>query len=277
MLEYPNIDPVAFSIGPLVVHWYGIMYLIGFAAAWFLAQRHNRRINAGFSRDNIADLIFYCAIGVILGGRLGYIFFYNFSAFMEDPLMILRIWQGGMSFHGGFIGVAIAALVYARRISRKFFEVADFVAPLSAIGLGAGRLGNFINGELWGRVTDVPWGMVFPFERAGVLPRHPSQLYQFFLEGVMLFLIVWIYSRKPRPTMAVSGLFLVTYGVFRFVVEFFREPDDHLLFVAFDWMTRGQQLCIPMIALGVFLMWYAYKKAGKDGANNPGATVSEAN
>ena len=277
MLEYPNIDPVAFSIGPLVVHWYGIMYLIGFAAAWFLAQRHNRRINAGFSRDNIADLIFYCAIGVILGGRLGYIFFYNFSAFMEDPLMILRIWQGGMSFHGGFIGVAIAALVYARRIGRKFFEVADFVAPLSAIGLGAGRLGNFINGELWGRVTDVPWGMVFPFERAGVLPRHPSQLYQFFLEGVMLFLIVWIYSRKPRPTMAVSGLFLVTYGVFRFVVEFFREPDDHLLFVAFDWMTRGQQLCIPMIALGVFLMWYAYKKAGKDGANNPGATVSEAN
>ncbi len=276
MLQYPNIDPVAFSIGPLVVHWYGIMYLIGFAAAWFLAQRHNRRIDAGFTRDDIADLIFYCAIGVILGGRLGYIFFYNFSSFLEDPLMILRIWQGGMSFHGGFIGVALAALVYARRTGRKFFDVADFVAPLSAIGLGAGRLGNFINGELWGRVTDVPWGMVFPFERAGVLPRHPSQLYQFFLEGVMLFLIVWIYSRKPRPTMAVSGLFLVTYGVFRFIVEFFREPDEHLLFVAFDWMTRGQQLCIPMIALGLFLMWYAYKKAGNNGAKESSAAVSEA-
>ncbi len=277
MLEYPNINPVAFEIGPLVVHWYGIMYLIGFAAAWFLAQIHNRRIDAGFTRDDIADLIFYCAIGVIVGGRIGYFLFYSTETLYQDPLRVIMIWKGGgMSFHGGFIGVAVAAWVYAWRTGRKFFDVADFVAPLTAIGLGAGRLGNFINGELWGRVTEAPWGMVFPFERAGTLPRHPSQLYQFFLEGVMLFLIIWIYSRKRRPTMAVSGLFLVTYGVFRFIVEFFREPDDHLLFVAFDWMTRGQQLCIPMILLGLILMWLAYRNAGKDGAKQTSTATSGA-
>lgn len=263
MLEYPNIDPVAVSIGPLVIHWYGLMYLIGFVAAWFLLKRHTQRLNAAWSKDDLADLIFFAAIGVILGGRLGYIFFYNFDAFMETPTMIFKIWQGGMSFHGGFIGVMVAVWLFGRKTNRKFFEVADLVAPITAIGLGAGRMGNFINGELWGRVTDVPWGMVFPFERAGLLPRHPSQLYQFFLEGIVLFLILWIYSRKPRPAMAVSGLFLLVYGVSRFVVEFFREPDDHLLFVAFNWMTRGQQLSIPMIVLGAGLMWLAYQRAGK--------------
>ncbi len=263
MLEYPNIDPVAFSIGPLVVHWYGIMYLIGFAAAWFLLKSHTQRLNANWSKDDLADLIFYAAIGVILGGRIGYIFFYNFTAFAENPTMLFKIWQGGMSFHGGFIGVLVAVWIFARRTGRKFFEVGDLVAPVTAVGLGAGRLGNFINGELWGRVTEVPWGMVFPFERAGVLPRHPSQLYQFFLEGVLLFLILWIYSRKPRPTMAVSGMFLLFYGVFRFFVEFFREPDDHLLFVAFNWMTRGQQLCIPMILVGAALIWLGYRNQNK--------------
>lgn len=263
MLEYPNIDPVAFSIGPLVVHWYGIMYLIGFAAAWFLLKRHTQRLNANWSKDDLADLIFYAAIGVILGGRIGYIFFYNFTAFAENPTMLFKIWQGGMSFHGGFIGVLVAVWIFARRTGRKFFEVGDLVAPVTAVGLGAGRLGNFINGELWGRVTEVPWGMVFPFERAGVLPRHPSQLYQFLLEGVLLFLILWIYSRKPRPTMAVSGMFLLFYGVFRFFVEFFREPDDHLLFVAFNWMTRGQQLCIPMILVGAALIWLGYRNQNK--------------
>lgn len=263
MLEYPDINPVAISIGPIVVHWYGIMYLIGFVAAWFLLKRHTTRLNADWSKDDLADLIFYAALGVILGGRLGYIFFYNFDAFMQTPTMILKIWQGGMSFHGGFIGVIVAVWIFAKKTGRKFFEVGDLVAPVTAIGLGAGRLGNFINGELWGRVTDVPWGMVFPFERAGPIARHPSQLYQFFLEGVVLFLVLWIYSRKPRPAMAVSGLFLLVYGVSRFIVEFFREPDDHLLFVAFDWMTRGQQLSIPMIVLGAALMWLAYSREKK--------------
>lgn len=260
MLEYPYINPVAFSLGPVTVHWYGLMYLVGFAAAWFLLKVHTRRLNAAWDKDDLADLIFFAAIGVILGGRVGSILFYNFSGFLEDPLMIVRIWEGGMSFHGGFIGVILAIWAFARKTGRVFFEVADLVAPVTAVGLGAGRLGNFINGELWGRVTDVPWGMVFPFERAGVLPRHPSQLYQFALEGLLLFLILWVYSRKPRPIMAVSGMFLLFYGVFRFFVEFFRQPDDHLLFVAFNWMTRGQQLSIPMIALGAFLIWFAYRR-----------------
>ena len=260
MIAYPNIDPVAISLGPVKVHWYGLMYLIGFATAWWLLKVHTRRLNVTWSKDDLADLVFYAAIGVILGGRLGSIFFYNFGAFLEDPLMIVRIWEGGMSFHGGFIGVAIAVIVFARKTGRKIFEVGDLVAPVTAIGLGAGRIGNFINGELWGRVTDVPWGMVFPFEAAGPLPRHPSQLYQFVLEGIVLFTILWIYARKPRPMMAVSGMFLVLYGVQRFIVEFFRQPDDHLLFVAFGWMTRGQQLCIPMVLIGLVLIWLAYKR-----------------
>jgi len=263
-MQYPDINPVAISLGPFSIHWYAITYLVGFAAAWFLANRHTKRRNLGFSKEDIADLVFYCALGVILGGRIGSVLFYNFSGFLADPLMLLRIWEGGMSFHGGFIGVIVAAWVFARNRGRKFFDVADFVAPVTAIGLGLGRIGNFINGELWGRVTDVPWGMVFPFESAGTMPRHPSQLYQFFLEGVVLFTVIWIYSRKPRPTMAVSGMFLLCYGVFRFFVEFFREPDGHLGFVAFDWMTRGQQLSVPMILLGAFLIWLAYRRGGTD-------------
>lgn len=255
MLEYPNINPVAISIGPISIHWYGIMYLIGFAAAWFLAKWHIKRLNLPYSKDDLADLVFYCAIGVIVGGRLGSIVFYNFSAFLENPMMLLL---GGMSFHGGLIGVITAIGIYAWRRDRKYFEVAELVAPVVAIGLGAGRLGNFINGELWGRVTEVPWGMVFP--GGGDLPRHPSQLYQFFLEGVVLFLVVWIFARKLRPLMSVSGVFLVTYGALRFFVEFFRQPDSHIGFVAFNWMTRGQMLSIPMILLGVFLLWYGYKR-----------------
>lgn len=260
MIAYPNIDPVAISLGPVQVHWYGLTYLFGFVAAWWLLKVHTRRLNAAWTKDDLADLLFYCAIGVILGGRMGYILFYNTSAFLQDPLMLFRIWQGGMSFHGGFIGVCLAIIIFARKTGRKIFEVGDLVAPVTTIGLGAGRLGNFINGELWGRVTDVPWGMVFPFEAAGPLPRHPSQLYQFALEGVLLFIVLWIYSRKPRPMMAVTGMFLLLYGCFRFFVEFFRQPDEHLLFVAFGWMTRGQQLCIPMVVLGAVLIWLAYRR-----------------
>ena len=260
MIAYPNIDPVAISLGPIKVHWYGLTYLFGFVAAWWLFNRHTRRLNANWSKDDIADLVFFAAIGVILGGRLGSILFYNTEAFLADPLMLLRIWEGGMSFHGGCIGVAIAIIIFARKTGRRMFEVGDIVAPVTAIGLGAGRIGNFINGELWGRVTDVPWGMVFPFTAAGPLPRHPSQLYQFALEGVVLFTVLWIYSRKPRPMMAVTGMFLLLYGVQRFIVEFFRQPDEHLSFVALGWMTRGQQLCIPMVVIGIGLIWLAYRR-----------------
>ncbi|QKT02974.1 prolipoprotein diacylglyceryl transferase [Ectothiorhodospiraceae bacterium 2226] len=259
MLTYPDIDPVAFSIGPLAVHWYGLMYLFGFAAAWWLGRRRARAPHWGIGAQQVDDLVFYNVLGVILGGRLGYILFYNFGEWMADPLMLLRVWEGGMSFHGGLLGVLIATWWYAHRNGYAFFQLTDFIAPLVPIGLGLGRLGNFINGELWGRVTDLPWGMVFP--GAGPLPRHPSQLYQFALEGVALFVILWLYSARPRPTMAVSGLFLIGYGVFRFLVEFAREPDAHLGYLAFGWLTMGQVLSLPMILVGVGLFWLAHKRA----------------
>ncbi len=263
MIKYPEIDPVAISLGPVAIHWYGLMYLVGFVAAWLLLKYRARKPGSGWTAEELGDLVFYCAIGVIIGGRLGYLFFYNFDHFLSDPLSLLRIWEGGMSFHGGFLGVAAMIGLFAWKTDRTFFQVADVVAPVSAIGLGAGRIGNFINGELWGRTTDVPWGMVFP--GGGPEPRHPSQLYQFLLEGVVLFLAVWFFSRKPRPAMAVSGLFLLVYGVGRFIVEFFRQPDSHLNFVAFEWMTRGQQLSIPMILIGAGMVWWAYRRgaAGK--------------
>lgn len=258
MLTYPQIDPVALSLGPVKIHWYGLTYLVGFVGGWYLARRRASRPNSGWNPDEIGDLVFYIALGVILGGRIGSILFYNFEEFSQDPLMLLRIWEGGMSFHGGFIGVLVAFWLYARNTGRRFFEVADFLAPVFPVGLGAGRIGNFINGELWGRVTDVPWGMVFPHVDSQA--RHPNQLYQFFFEGVVLFAIMWIYSSKPRPTMAVSGLFGVAYGIYRFMIEFVREPDAHLGFIAFDWLTMGQLLSLPMIIIGALLMIMAYRK-----------------
>lgn len=260
MLTYPQIDPVALALGPIKIHWYGLTYLVGFLGGWYLARLRARRPNSGWNPDETGDLVFYIALGVILGGRIGSILFYNFEEFTRDPLMLLRIWQGGMSFHGGFIGVLVAFWLYARNTGRRFFEVADFLAPVFPLGLGAGRIGNFINGELWGRTTDVPWGMVFPHVDSQA--RHPNQLYQFFFEGVVLFAIMWIYSRKPRPTMAVSGLFGVAYGIYRFLIEFVREPDAHLGFIAFDWLTMGQLLSIPMILIGALLMVWAYRKDG---------------
>jgi phosphatidylglycerol:prolipoprotein diacylglycerol transferase len=258
MLTYPNIDPVALSLGPLKIHWYGVMYLIGFAAAWWLGHKRAARPDSGWKPQQIDDLIFYGALGVVLGGRMGYVLFYNFSAFVGDPLMLFKIWQGGMSFHGGVLGVLLAMWFYAGRFQKRFFDVMDFVAPLVPIGLGAGRIGNFINAELWGKVSDVPWAMVFP--GGGSLARHPSQLYQLALEGLALFLILWFYSSKPRPTMAVSGLFAIGYGVFRFLVEFVREPDAHLGYLAFGWLTMGQLLSLPLLAIGVALMVMAYKR-----------------
>ena len=258
MLVHPDIDPVAFSIGPVAVRWYGLMYLIGFVSAWLLGRYRASRPGSGWTPQQVDDLIFHAALGVILGGRVGYVLFYNFGAFLDDPLVLFRIWEGGMSFHGGVLGVFIALGIYARSLRRGFFEVTDFLMPLVPPGLFFGRIGNFINGELWGRVSDAPWAMVFP--AAGPLPRHPSQLYEAALEGIILFLLLWFYSAKPRPVMAVSGLALLLYGVFRGVVEFFREPDAHLGFIAWDWLTMGQLLSLPMILAGLAMLGWAYRR-----------------
>lgn len=259
-MYHPQIDPVAIAIGPLQIRWYGLMYLIGFLAAWLLAHIRAKRAGSSWRPEEIPDLITYCALGLLLGARLGYVLFYDFATFIHHPVEILKIWKGGMSFHGGLLGVMAGIWLYARRTKRGFFQVTDFVAPLTPLGLCAGRIGNFINGELWGRPTDLPWGMIFADPMAGFVPRHPSQLYQAALEGIVLFVILWSYSAKPRPTMAVSGMFSLLYGLFRFSAEFFREPDAHLGFVAFDWMSMGQVLSLPMMALGVVLLWLAHRR-----------------
>ena len=259
MLAFPNIDPVAIALGPLKIHWYGLMYLVGIGGAWLLASRRLQRFDANWTKDTLSDLVFWVAMGIILGGRLGYVLFYDLAAYIDNQLLVLRIWEGGMSFHGGFLGVMLAVWLFGRKHNKSFFQLMDFIAPLVPIGLGAGRIGNFINAELWGKDTDVSWAMVFPTDPAQ-LARHPSQLYQFALEGVALFVILWLYSRKPRPTMAVSGMFALCYGLFRFIVEFVRVPDEQLGYLAFDWLTMGQVLCIPMIVGGIGLIIVAYKR-----------------
>lgn len=262
MLTYPDINPVAFKIGILTVHWYGLMYLIGFAGAWLLARWRARKQNSGWTNEQVSELIFYSALGVVVGGRLGYMVFYDWANVLANPLSIVQVWHGGMSFHGGLLGVMLATWIYSRRFKKSWISVADFIVPLVPIGLGAGRLGNFINGELWGRVTTVPWGMVFP--GAGPNPRHPSQLYEFLLEGIVLFAILWWFSAKPRPRFAVTALFLLCYGVFRFSVEFFRAPDLQIGFVLFGWMTKGQLLCIPMILVGAISLFFIWQSKHKE-------------
>jgi phosphatidylglycerol:prolipoprotein diacylglycerol transferase len=257
MLPYPEIDPVALSLGPLKIHWYGLTYLAGLAFAWWLAARCTRRSWSPLSREQVDDLIFYAALGVVLGGRFGYVLFYGGSKVAQDPSWLLRVWEGGMSFHGGFLGVLLAMYLFGRRHNIAFWRLMDFVAPLVPVGLGLGRLGNFIGQELWGRPTDIPWAMVFPADPLQ-LARHPSQLYQFAMEGVLMFTLLYWFSSQPRPTRAVSGVFSLSYGIVRFIAEFFREPDQHIGFQAFGWMTRGQLLSLPMIALGVYLIVTAY-------------------
>ena len=258
-MVYPHIDPVILQIGPVALRWYGLMYLIGFASAWWLGVRRKALLGAHMTDENISDLIFYCAIGTVLGGRLGYMLFYAWPTLMDDPLALFKVWQGGMSFHGGCLGVIIGGWIFAKKHDLKFFAITDFIAPFVPIGLGAGRLGNFINGELWGQPTDLPWGMVFPHVDA--LPRHPSQLYEFFLEGVLLFFLLWCYSRKPRLLSRVSAVFLIGYGAARFFVEYFREPDLQLGYL-WGGFTMGQWLSLPMIIIGLYLLMTAEKRDG---------------
>ncbi len=258
MLAYPRIDPVAIQIGPVAIHWYGLMYLVGFAAAWWLLRtRIARGVAPAWSRAQLDDLLFWGAVGTLAGGRIGYMLFYDWSRLVAEPLSLFYVWEGGMAFHGGLVGVIAAMGWVAHRQQRHLIDVTDFIAPVVPVGLGAGRLGNFINGELWGRPTELPWAMVFP--GAGPQPRHPSQLYELALEGVLLFIVLWWFSARPRPRYAVSALFLLGYGTSRFLVEFVRAPDPHLGTVAFGWMTMGQLLCVPMLLGAVILFVLAHR------------------
>lgn len=278
---YVRIDPVALQVGPLSIHWYGVMYLLAFLAFLWLGRHRARTMpELGWKPADPGDFLFYAMLGIIIGGRLGYVLFYNLQSFISDPLFLFKINQGGMSFHGGLLGLLAVSWWYGRKKGLGFWGVTDFIAPMGTLGLMLGRIGNFIGGELWGRHSDVSWAMIFPnsleyqgwqsaslYEAylSGALnseTRHPSQLYQAALEGLLLFLILWWFSSKPRPRGAVSGLFLLGYGIFRSVVEQFREPDEHISYVAFDWLTMGQLLSFPMLLAGTILLLWSYK-AGK--------------
>jgi phosphatidylglycerol:prolipoprotein diacylglycerol transferase len=277
MFEFPGFDPIALQLGPLAIRWYGLMYLIGFGGGWWLARRRARMPGAVCTPEQVDDLLFYVACGVILGGRMGYMLFYNFNQLIAEPLSLFYIWKGGMSFHGGMLGVATAVLLFTHKIGCRFWALMDFVAPVVTVGLGAGRIGNFINGELWGRPGDVAWAMKvncldrrfddlcfrqleLPAGTQWTPALHPTPLYEAFLEGPVLFILLWAYSAKPRPTMAVSGMFLFCYGAFRSVVEFVRLPDSHIDYLAFDWVTMGHVLTLPMIIGGALLIWLAYQR-----------------
>lgn len=259
MIAHPSISPVAFSLGPLKVHWYGLMYLAGFATGWWLGRRRTRQSWRGLRAVDLDDLLFFIVLGIVIGGRVGYLLFYGYERVFADPFYMFRVWEGGMSFHGGLLGVIVAMAWFARSRGMAFFQVADFVAPLVPPGLLAGRIGNFINGNLWGAPTDLPWGVVFPSPQAGGVARHPTQLYEGLLEGIVLFALLWFYSRTPRPLRSVSGLFLLGYGIMRFAVEFVRQPDEHIGYLAFGWLTMGQLLTVPMLVAGLALMVWGFR------------------
>ena len=274
MLIHPQFDPVALSIGPLAVHWYGVTYLAAFALFVILGRLRLKHLPYAeqvalglWSKQDIEDILFFGVLGVILGGRIGYCVFYNPSYYLLHPLEVFAVWQGGMSFHGGMLGVFVAIAFFAWKRQRLWLWVTDFIAPCVPTGLAAGRVGNFINGELWGRVADpsLPWAMVFP-QSGSLIPRHPSQIYQFFGEGVLLFAVLWLYARKPRATGAISGVFMIGYGSLRFIAEYFREPDAQLGLLALG-MSMGQWLCIPMIVLGCLLWVRSNIKSSKSLVN----------
>ena len=259
MIQYPSIDPVLLKIGPLKIHWYGVTYLVGFLLIWLGLSFRVKKSKGLWTSDQLSDIIFYGILGVLLGGRIGYIVFYNFSDYISHPLEMIKVWDGGMSFHGGLIGVIIAFIIYGKKINKSLFQISEFVLPFVPIGLGMGRIGNFINAELWGKVTNLPWAMVFPTDPTQ-LPRHPSMLYEFLLEGVVLFIILIWFSKKTRPRLAIAGLFLLLYGCFRFLVEFVRVPDQQLGYLAWNWLTMGQILSFPMIIIGIIWLFRAYTK-----------------
>jgi phosphatidylglycerol:prolipoprotein diacylglycerol transferase len=283
MLIFPNINPVALDLGIFQVHWYGLMYLLAFAAAYALAT-WRAKVRGDWTTDMVSDLVFYGAMGVILGGRIGYVLFYEFSQFVANPLFLFKIQQGGMSFHGGFLGVVLAMVFFARKYKKTAFQTLDFIAPCVPTGLLFGRLGNYINGELFGRVSDGGYSWLMGFHTAQyadqqylqahpdqiglaqqvsqylMLPRHPSQLYQAFCEGLLLFIVLWWFSSKPRPRMAVSAVFLIGYGIARFAMEFVRQPDADQGFILLGWVTKGQMLSFPMILVGIWMLWYAYRR-----------------
>jgi len=260
MIRYPGFDPIAFEIGPLHVRWYGIMYLIGFGAAWALARRRAARPGSTWKPNDVDDVVFFAMLGVILGGRIGYVLFYGMQYWLKDPLYLLKIWEGGMSFHGGLLGVLTALTIFAYRRGRRVADVFDFIAPLPGLGLFAGRIGNFINGELWGKATTVPWGFMVDGQ-----VRHASQLYEAVLEGLVLFTILWWFTSKPRPRLAPSGLFLLLYGMSRFLIEFVRVPDVQIGYLAGGWFTMGQLLSLPMIAVGLAMLAFAYRRREPSG------------
>ncbi len=267
MIKYPNFNPIAFRIGPLKVHWYGIMYLLGFTGAWGLARYRASRPGSTWKAVDVDDLIFYCMLGVILGGRIGYVLFYGMTFWTaHNPWYPIEVWDGGMSFHGGLLGVILAMTIFAVRRKRNAADVFDFTVPLPALGLFFGRIGNFINGELWGKPTTLPWGFLYH----GVV-RQPSQLYEAFFEGVVLFSTMWLFTAKPKPRLAASGLFLLLYGTFRFLVEFVRLPDPQLGYLAWGWVTMGQVLSFPMIVVGAGLLIYAYQARKTSGNYLPAA------
>ena len=260
MIPYPGFNPIAFSIGPVKVHWYGIMYLLGFGAGWALARSRAAKPGSTWKSQDVDDLIFFAMLGVIAGGRVGYVLFYGLSFWAKDPWYPFKIWDGGMSFHGGMLGVIAAVSLFAWRRRRNVADVLDFTVPLPGLGLFFGRIGNFINSELWGKVTTVPWG----FNVNGQV-RHASQLYEAVFEGLVLFTFVWIFTARPRPRLAPSGLFLIIYGIVRFSIEFVRVPDEHIGYLAGCWLTEGQVLSIPMVLVGVALMAYAYRTRSPSG------------
>ncbi|HEY9459626.1 MAG TPA: prolipoprotein diacylglyceryl transferase [Paralcaligenes sp.] len=261
MLHYPQFDPIAVQIGPLAVHWYGLMYLLGFALVWVLGRWRINHGKTDLSVQDLEDIIFYSVMGVVIGGRLGYVLFYKPAEYFSHPLEIFYLWEGGMSFHGGLLGVIAVLTIFGYKKRKSLLEIGDFVAPLIPLGLGAGRMGNFINGELWGRPTTLPWGMIFPQTQDGI-PRHPSQLYEMGLEGILLFALVWWFARKPRPVGQVSAVFLMGYGLFRFLVEFTRAPD-YFLGLLVGGLSMGQLLSLPMMLAGALIFWASAKKSNR--------------